>query len=102
LTVIKSGNEAIYFPGDILMVRGRLASIPPALNPYAFDARAYYKTIGIRIQMVQSERSIERQYLEKFNCTIDCPRWQYYLSSLGKNNSSPQVVAQLTNALVWE
>ncbi|MGB3078059.1 MAG: ComEC/Rec2 family competence protein, partial [Saprospiraceae bacterium] len=100
LTVIKSGNEAIYFPGDILMVRGRVASIPPPLNPYAFDARAYYKTIGIRIQMNCKGEEILKDSISKNSIARLTARWQYYLSSLVKNNSSPQV-AQLTNALVW-
>ncbi|MFZ1677499.1 MAG: ComEC/Rec2 family competence protein [Saprospiraceae bacterium] len=100
LTVIKSGNEANYFPGDILMVRGRVAAVPPPLNPYAFDARAYYKTIGIRIQMnCKGEEILKDSNYQKSISRLTA-QWQNYLSTLVKNNVSPQV-AQLTNALVW-
>ncbi|MEP6794691.1 MAG: ComEC/Rec2 family competence protein, partial [Saprospiraceae bacterium] len=100
LAVIKSGSEANYFPGDILMVRGRVEAIAPPLNPYSFDARAYYKTIGIRIQMnCKGEEILKDCNAEKSFSRLTA-QWQNYLSTLVKNNISPQV-AQLTNALVW-
>ncbi len=100
LAVIKSGNEANYFPGDVLMVRGRVSAIAAPLNPYAFDARAYYKTIGIRIQMnCKGEEVLKDNNAEKSISRLTA-QWQNYLSTLLKNNVSTQV-AQLTNALVW-
>lgn len=100
LTVIKSGNEANYFPGDVLMARGRVAAIAAPMNPYSFDARAYYRTIGIRIQMnCKGEEVIKDSTSEKSISRLTA-QWQNYLSTLVKNNISPQV-AQLTNALVW-
>ncbi len=100
LTVIKSGNEANYFPGDILMVRGRVKAIGPPLNPYAFDARAYYKTIGVRIQMNCKGEEILKDRYPINSISRLTAQWQNYLSTLVKNNVSSQV-AQLTNALVW-
>ncbi|HZV72021.1 MAG TPA: ComEC/Rec2 family competence protein [Saprospiraceae bacterium] len=100
LVVIKSGSITHYFPGDILMVKGRLSAIADPLNPFSFDAKKYYKTIGIRHQMYCKGSEILVDSISVKSISRITAQWQTSLSTLVKNNISPQV-AQLTNALVW-
>lgn len=100
LAIIKSGREENYFPGDVLSVRGRISAVAPPMNPYSFDARAYYKTIGIRLQIsCKGEEMLKDSIAQKSIARLSA-QWQNTLSALVKKNISPQS-AQLTNALVW-
>ena len=97
---IKSVEFVQYFPGDILMVKGFVSPIPGPSNPYAFDAKVYYNTIGIRHQMYcKGDEIIKDSVYEKSIIRLTA-QWQSSLSTIVRNNISPQV-AQLTNALVW-
>lgn len=100
LVFINLKEPVNYFPGDILMVRGFVSAIRSPLNPYAFDAREYYNTIGIRHQMYCKEEDILKDSIAEKSISRLTAQWQTSLSTMVRNNISPQV-AQLTNALVW-
>ncbi len=100
LVFINLKEPVNYFPGDILMVRGFVSAIRGPLNPYAFDAREYYNTIGIRHQMYCKEQDILKDSITEKSISRLTAQWQTSLSTMVRNNISPQV-AQLTNALVW-
>ncbi|MEP6645816.1 MAG: ComEC/Rec2 family competence protein [Saprospiraceae bacterium] len=100
LVMIQSTDITNFFPGDILMVKGRISSIPHPLNPYSFDAKEYYKTMGIRQQLSCKGKDVLRDSISEKSFSRFTAQWQSFLSTLVKNNVSPQV-AQLTNALVW-
>ncbi|MEO6130651.1 MAG: ComEC/Rec2 family competence protein [Saprospiraceae bacterium] len=100
LVIINSTTSSNYFPGDILMVRGKVSAIKPPLNPYAFNAKGYYRTIGIRQQMSCKSSEVLKDSISQKSISRFTAQWQSGLSTLTRKNISPQV-AQLTNALVW-
>ncbi len=100
LVFIKSVEAVNYFPGDILMVKGWVSAIKGPSNPNAFDARNYYNTLSIRHQIYCKGEEIQMDSSSEKSMLRLTAQWQSSLSTLVRNNISPQV-AQLTNALVW-
>ncbi|MEO5907319.1 MAG: ComEC/Rec2 family competence protein [Saprospiraceae bacterium] len=100
LVNVKSASTVTFFPGDIIGIRGYVSAIDAPKNPYAFDARIHYNTIGIRHTMSCKSEEVQRDFPEKKSLARLTARWQFFLSSLVKRHVRPEV-AQLTNALVW-
>jgi competence protein ComEC len=101
ILVFARSNETFhYFPGDFLTVKGKLSAIGEPLNPYGFDAKKYYKTIGIRHQIYCREGDVQQDTTFEKSISRLAAMWQLSLSALVKNNIS-EPPAQLTNALVW-
>jgi competence protein ComEC len=100
LVFIKSSGIVNYFPGDILMIKGWVSEIKGPANPYAFNAKEYYKTISIRYQIFCKEEETLKDTIAEKSVSRFTAQWQSSLSTLVRKHISPQV-AQLTNALVW-
>ena len=100
LVLIKEFETKPIFPGDIVQTTGWVSPLAPPLNPYAFDMRKYYSTLGIRHQLFcKGNETIIKPATGNslFRMTA---KWQFALSDMVSRNTSPEV-AQLTNALVW-
>ena len=88
------------FPGDVVTTSGWVSALGAPLNPYAFDIRKYYMTLGIRHQLSckgQETTITPAPSTSLFRITA---RWQATLSNIVSAHTSLDV-AQLTNALVW-
>ncbi len=88
------------FPGDEIITSGWVTAFGAPMNPYAFDIRKYYMTLGIRHQLrcKGSETTITIATSNSlFRITA---KWQAGLSKMVREHTSMDV-AQLTNALVW-
>ncbi len=97
---VRDPQDFVPFPGDTLALKGRVSAITGPLNPYAFDMRTYYKSMGVRhrLQVQASDVTIlptSRNSIRRLTA-----QWQYHLSSTVLQSMSP-AAAQLTNALVW-
>lgn len=100
LVNVKAASTLTFYPGDIIGIRGYVSAIGAPKNPYAFDARAHYNTIGVRHILNCKSDEVQRDYPSKNSLARITARWQFFLSSLVKRHIRPEV-AQLTNALVW-
>jgi ComEC/Rec2-related protein len=100
LVQIRNPVKRDVLPGDLLVFKGWVSPIEAPLNPYAFDARAYYNTIGIRHQATCKGDEIEINPVHKFSIHRITARWQATLSNTVRAHTSAQV-AQVINALVW-
>jgi ComEC/Rec2-related protein len=100
LLQIRNPVKKDLFPGDQLDFSGWVSPIQAPLNPYAFDARVYYNTIGIRHQVTCKGEEIVVRTSKKFSLNRLTARWQAALSNKVRLHTSAQV-AQVTNALVW-
>ena len=100
LVYIRTVTPVTFLPGDIIRIEGWLSAIRGPLNPDAFDARAYYQSLGIRHQFYCNQENIRREGDAGFSIARLTAGWQYSLTNIIRQHTSPQV-AQLTNALVW-
>lgn len=97
---IRNPVDRNLLPGDQIIFKGYVSPIPPPFNPYAFDARVYYKTIGIRYQAFSKGEETEILPSKKFSINRLTAKWQSILSNKVRSHTTPQV-AQVINALVW-
>ena len=88
------------FPGDIVTTSGWVSALGPPLNPYAFDIRKYYMTLGIRHQLSCKGPETTITPAPSNSLFRITARWQAGLSKMVREHTSMDV-AQLTNALVW-
>jgi predicted membrane metal-binding protein len=100
LVQIRNPVKRDVLPGDQLKFKGWVSPISAPLNPFAFDARTYYNTIGIRHQATCKGEEIEIMAGNKFSINRITARWQAILSNTVRAHTSAQV-AQVINALVW-
>ncbi len=100
LVNVKAASTLTFFPGDIIGIRGYVSAIDAPKNPFAFDARVHYNTIGIRHILNCKGDEVQRDFPPNKSLARITARWQFFLSSLVKRHTRPEV-AQLTNALVW-
>jgi len=100
LLQIRNPLKRDLLPGDLISWKGWVSPIQAPLNPYSFDARVYYNTIGIRHQVIVKGEEIIVVTSMKFSLNRLTARWQAALSNRVRLHTSEQV-AQVTNALVW-
>ena len=100
LVQIRNPVKRDVLPGDLVKFKGWVSPIAAPLNPYAFDARTYYNTIGIRHQATCKGEEIEIIPGNRFSINRITARWQATLSNTVRSHTSAQV-AQVINALVW-
>ncbi|MDQ3015366.1 MAG: competence protein ComEC family protein [Bacteroidota bacterium] len=100
LVYIKTAIPLSLLPGDHIGVQGYVNLIKPPMNPYSFDAGKYYNTVGIRYNMYCKSEDVQTGFPSHFSIARMTAQWQYFLSSMVRGHTSPEV-AQLTNALVW-
>ncbi len=100
LLQIRGDSNHLYLPGDELRVSGWVYPIAGPLNPFAFDARTYYRTLCIRHQMSVMDAPEEIKPPEHFSLLRLTAQWQSTLSALVRQHTAP-ASAQVINALVW-
>ncbi len=88
------------FPGDIVSTSGWVSALAAPLNPFAFDIRKYYMTLGIRHQLSCKGPETTIASAKSNSLFRITARWQAGLSKMVRDHTSLDV-AQLTNALVW-
>lgn len=100
LVHLADAQDLEIFPGDKLTIAGWASAIQGPMNPHAFDARSYYRTIGIRHQLYC--KSTDYTLLDTHAKSLSrlTARWQFILCDGVTTHTSPEV-AQLTNALVF-
>ncbi len=100
LLMIRNPLITPIFPRDQINVKGWISPIPAPLNPFAFDARIYYNTLGMRHELICRGEDILVHPVKTFSIRRLTARWQWTLSTLIRAHTSAQV-AQVINALVW-
>ena len=100
LVQIRDNPLDAVFPGDRFHIEGWTSAITGPFNPEAFDARVYYRSIGIRHQIHVKGQDIH--VVREISVTPSrlTARWQSTLCHIVSAHTSDEV-AQLTNALVW-
>jgi competence protein ComEC len=100
LAQLRDFNGEPVFPGDTVTTSGWVSAMSAPLNPYAFDIRKYYRTLGIRHQLsCKGPETIITSATSNSLFRITA-KWQARLSNMVSEHTSADV-AQLTNALVW-
>lgn len=100
LVQIRQTDLNKVFPGDRFYVQGWVAAFKAPMNPYAFDIRKYYRSIGIRHQISCKGTEVKPQVESDNSLFRFTAKWQSTLCAIVSAHTSPEV-AQLTNALVW-
>lgn len=100
LVQLREFNGEPVFPGDVVITSGWVSAIAAPLNPYAFDIRKYYMTLGIRHQLICKGPETTIKSATSNSLFRITAKWQAGLSTLVREHTSGDV-AQLTNALVW-
>lgn len=100
LVQLRENTFEAIFPGDLLRIHGWVNALSGPLNPQAFDARTYYKSIGIRYQVSVKKDDAILLTATAFSIQRFTAKWQSALCRIVSAHTTPEV-AQLTNALVW-
>lgn len=100
LVQLRENNFEAIYPGHLLHIHGWVNAISGPLNPQAFDARTYYKSIGIRYQVSVKKEDAVLLKARSFSIQRFTAKWQSALCRIVTAHTAPDV-AQLTNALVW-
>ena len=97
---IRNPGMQNFFPGDILALKGQASALPAPMNPYSFDLRKYYRTIGIRHQIRAEATDVQLMDIRVKSMMRTTSIWQNHICDIVRQHTSAPV-AQLTNALVW-